>query len=153
MKTRRRLASIALPALYGMLILAMLFLTAAATQCYIRVQNRRDENTHRRSAVSFIQTQAAASGGAGIVVLREGPEGAAICYGEPNRTYETRIYLCSGSLCTEFSRTDRPIDALNADRICRADTFSAEWEGSDLLSVTVNGWHADVRCPGGCADE
>ena len=101
---KRQFTAFALPALYGMLILAMLILTAAAARCYTRVLERRDENTRQRSALSFIQTQAAASGGTGTVVLRDGPEGVAVCFGEPDHAYETRVYLYNGSLCTEFSR-------------------------------------------------
>lgn len=150
---KRQFTAFALPALYGMLILAMLILTAAAARCYTRVLERRDENTRQRSALSFIQTQAAASGGTGTVVLRDGPEGVAVCFGEPDHAYETRVYLYNGSLCTEFSRADQPINALNADPFCRAGIFSAEWERGELLSITADGWHADVWCPGGSADE
>lgn len=135
--------------LYAMLILAMLVLTLAGAKCYTFVLNARSEHTRQRSALSFIQTQAVSCGGRGNVILREGPEGTAVCFREPDSEYETRIYLYNGSLCTEYSRADQPINALYADMVCRADGFSAAWESAELLSVTADGSHADVWCPGG----
>ena len=146
---KKRSSSFMLMALYGVLIVAMLLLTIAGAECYTRVLNKHGENTRQRSAISFIQTQAASSGGKGNVVLRDGPEGTAVCLGETDSEYETRVYLYNGSLCTEFSRADQPIDARNADPFCTLSRFSAEWESEELLHITADGWNAEVWCPGG----
>ena len=146
---KKQTSSFMLLLLYGILIAAMLVLTIAGAKCYTHVLDKRSGNTRQRSAISFIQTQAASCGGKGNIVLRDGPEGPAVCLGETDSAYETRVYLYGGSLCTEFSRADQPIDARNADPFCTLDSFSAEWESEELLRITADGWNADVWCPGG----
>ena len=142
-------AAVMLLLLHAVLILAMLALTFAGAKCYTNMLNDRNKHTRQRSALSFIQTQAVSCGGRGNVILRDGPEGTAVCFREPDTAYETRIYLYNGSLCTEYSRADHPINALYADAVCFADDFSAAWESAELLSVTADGVRADVWCPGG----
>ena len=146
---KKQATALQLLVLYGLLIAAMLLLTIAGARCYAAVAERRSAHTQRRSAVSFLQTQAAACGGRGSVTLRDGPEGTAVCFREGGTDYETRVYLSGGALRTEFSRQDQPIEPANAEELCSADSFAAQWTHDALLEVTVDGRSAGVWCPGG----
>ena len=144
---KRRSTSMMLLILYGFLVSAMLLLTVAGVRCYGAASQRSNDHTARRSALSYVQTQAAACGGS--VILRTGPEGNALCLREPDSDYETRIYLYEGYLCTAFTRADLPIEPEGGERLCSAAGFDAAWVGRTLLRISADGQNAYVWCPGG----
>lgn len=147
METRRK-TGILLLVLYGILIGAMLVLTLAGARLYAGAVESREASARQRSALSYLQTQAAACGGAGRVYLSRGPEGTAVCLRDTEE-YVTRVYLYQGSLRTEYAREDRPMEPEQADSLCAADSFTAYWETEELLCVEADGRCAYIWCAGG----
>ena len=147
METRRK-TGILLLVLYGILIGAMLVLTLAGARLYAGAAESRETSARQRSSLSYLQTQAAACGGAGRVYLSRGPEGTAVCLRDTEE-YVTRVYLYQGSLRTEYAREDRPMEPEQADSLCAADSFAAHWETEELLCVEADGRCAYIWCAGG----
>lgn len=138
--------------LYGLLIGAMLVLTLAGARLYAGAVESREASARQRSALSYLQTQAAACGGAGNIYLAQGPEGTAVCL-KGAEGYVTRVYLYQGSLRTEYTREDRAMDPEQADSLCAAGSFTARWETEELLCVEADGRSAYIWCAGGGGDE
>ena len=142
-------ASGMLLALYSILILSLLALTAAGARLYRQALRAQEEQSRQRGALSYIQSQAAACQGQGQIRLENGPEGVMLCLREPDTDYETRIYQYENALRTEFSRQDQPVTPENSEVVCALETLELGWENEKLLRIAADGRQAWVFYQGG----
>lgn len=137
--------------LYSLLICALLVLVVAGARLYGSTVDNKLLHSTRRSALSYIQSQAAASEGS-AVALESGPEGTMLCLYEADGDYVTRIYLAEGYLRTELSPLSVPAAPERSERICALEEFALSREPGGLLKIQADGLVGWVYC-GGEPDE
>ena len=130
--------------LYSALILALLVLVYAGASLYSSAALSQQANADRRSALSFVQSQAA--GCRVNVVLKQGSEGQILCLPEDGTDYETRIFLHDGKLRTAFVPEDSPVDADLGDAICPLESFVLSWQSDSLLKISADGAEGFAGC-------
>ena len=130
--------------LYSALILALLVLVYAGASLYSSAALSQQANADRRSALSFVQSQAA--GCRVNVVLKQGSEGQILCLPEDGTDYETRIFLHDGKLRTAFVPKDLPVDADLGDVICPLESFELSWQSDCLLKISADGVEGYAGC-------
>ena len=130
--------------LYSALMLALLVLVYAGASLYSSAALSQRLNADRRSALSFVQSQAA--GCREKVVLRQGAQGQILCLPEDGTDYETRIFLHEGELRTAFVTKDSPADADLGDAICPLESFALSWQSDTLLKISADGAEGFAAC-------
>ena len=130
--------------LYSALMLALLVLVYAGASLYSSAALSQRTNADRRSALSFVQSQAAAC--RENVVLRQGTEGPILCLPEDGTDYETRIFLHEGKLKTSFVPKDSPLDAQDGDAVCPLESFALSWQSDSLLKISADGAEGFAAC-------
>lgn len=152
MKYKNR-TSLVLLLLYATLILALLILTAGGARLYRQALSDQAQQSCQRSALSYIQSQAALCQGKGQVRLSSGPEGTMLCLREPDSDYEIRIYQYEATLRTEFSHREQPVTPEISEVVGNLESLEICWAEDSLLSITADGRQAWVWCQGGTADD
>ena len=130
--------------LYSALILALLVLVYAGASLYSSAVLSQQANADRRSALSFVQSQAA--GCRENVRLEQGAEGQILCLPEDGTRYETRIFLHDGKLRTAFVPKDSPLDADLGDAVCPLESFELSWQSDSLLKISADGAEGFAAC-------
>lgn len=147
---QKQWSSMMLLALYVILIGALLVLVVSGARLYGEIIGVNTEHVDQRSALAFIQNQAAANEGG--IEIKPGIEGEMLCLIEAGGKYETRIYQCGGALCTQLCSVQAELNAGSGQRICEISGFALCWEREGLLRVEADGACAYVYCAGGGAD-
>lgn len=130
--------------LYGFLIVSLLVLVYSGASLYSAVEDARQGNGNRRSALSFVQSQVA--GCRTGVTIKPGPEGQMLCLPEADTAYETRIFLYRGELRTAFVPEDDPLEGEAGAPICPASEFGLAWQGEGLLRISADGAVGYAAC-------
>lgn len=133
--------------LYALLTLALLVLTAAGAEFYSSAVAAQNRHRAQRSALAFVQSQAAAFETG--VTLQSGEEGNVLCLREPEGSYETRIYYYDGALRTQLCGIGDTLRPEAGERICDLQSFALEWAEDGLLRITADGRTAYAYCGGG----
>ena len=136
-------------ALYALLIAALLLLTVAGARLYASAVAAQTENARQRSALSFIQTQLAASAGEAYIHVEEGSEGDILRISEPDGSFETAVYVYDGTLCTQMLAAGAVLSPENGEQICSMNSLSVCWESGGLLRIEADGRSAWAYCGGG----
>ena len=130
--------------LYSALILALLVLVYAGASLYSSAVLSQQANADRRSALSFVQSQAA--GCRENVRLEQGAERQILCLPEDGTEYETRIFLHDGKLRTVFVPTYAPLDSDLGDAVCPLESFALSWQSDTLLKISADGAEGFAAC-------
>ena len=141
---KRQETSFMLMLLYSALILALLVLVYAGASLYSSAALSQQNNADRRSALSFVQSQAA--GCRENVRLEQGSEGQILCLPEDGTDYETRIFLHEGKLRTAFVPKASPADADLGDAVCPLESFALSWQSDSLLKISADGAEGFAAC-------
>lgn len=131
--------------LYTLLIIGLLVLVVAGAHLYAAALDSKDLHAEQRSALSYVQTQAASCRSAVFVDEQEGwPVLRLIDSG-----YETCIYLYEGKLHSQLIRSGLTLDLPRGERICDMNKFILTWENPRLLKVETDCGTAYICCDGG----
>lgn len=145
--TERRRLPLALLLLDTLLILGLLVLVVAGAGLYASAVDDQRFHAQQRSALSYVQSQAALCRGG--VAVEPGEEGDVLLLTQPGGGYVTRIYLHEKTLRSQLVPTDAAISPENGDVICAMEEFDLTWISDTLLQVQTDFGSAYVRCWGG----
>lgn len=147
MKAQQR-ASMAQLIVYAELILALLVLTAAGAKLYSSALLARQEHSHQRLALSYLQSQALGFSGSAMMTA-PGPEGDMLVLREADGHFETRIYVYDGRLCSEFSPVDSAVSPAGSQTICPLEELTLQWDSPTLLRITADRIEGSICSRGG----
>ncbi len=139
-KNIKSASSISMLILYGILILALLFLTLIGCRLYNSFTESRIQNEKSRAACAYIQSKVSSLDSKGAVVVQKGFDGQSdmLVLREEENSYETRIFISQGKLMELFTQKDEKTDLTKAETITDEKTLSLELrENGKLLQVTT----------------
>ncbi|SDB21475.1 DUF4860 domain-containing protein [Eubacterium oxidoreducens] len=136
-------ASISMLILYGILIVALLFLTMAGCRLYTVFTDKRLANEQKRATLSYLQAKVASLDAQGAITIEDGPEKCSdmLVLAEGETQYETRIFVYNGQLMELFTKTTASTDIQLAEVITSEEEFEMELnaDGSLLRVETSQG--------------
>lgn len=136
--------ALVLTVLYGLLILALLVLVLTGARLYGGITQESTRQGEIRTALSFLQGQAAADRTG--VTLTPGPEGQMLRIADGE--YETRIYQYQGTLMCEYAKADGGVNPETGESICGISSLELALQGN-LLTVWVDGARGEIWLAGG----
>ncbi len=142
-------SALMLTVLYALLIGALLVLVLAGARLYTGMTQSREAQTARRTALSFIQTQAASA--RGDITLGSGPEGDMLCLRDGD--YETRIYTWKGNLLAEYAPAENPVSPENAEVLCALDSLKLFRVSDNRIAIQAGEAQGQIWTAGGGEDE
>lgn len=133
--------------LYAMLILALLVLAIAGARLYGSALEQQERNDRERSALAYIQTQAAACRGS--ITVAPGPQGDALVLTDGD--YCTTIYVFDGCLRARFGEAGAAFRPEEGEILCPMEQFRAEARSGAVI-ISTDAGAAVVQRFGGEAD-
>lgn len=140
-KEQNRNTALPATALYALLLVCVLALTAFGANIYGAVTAAHNAGSAQRAALSYLCVRLRAADEAGAVTVTTGPEGDALILAEPlaQSGYATRIYLWQGQLVEDYAPADSAFAPANAQPIAKTAAFTATVEGNLVRVHTEQG--------------
>ncbi len=133
-------------ALLALCVAAVLFFCLAVGVCvYKNLSDRNTVDSNTRMGTALITNSVKMDDSIDSIGTGEGPEGPSLVLTErtDDRTFETRIYACNGSIVEEHALADAAYSPDRATKLVDSDSFSFSYQAG-LLSVTTDWGEADV---------
>lgn len=139
--TRRPDAALPATALFALLLVCLLALTAAGAAVYVRIAGSAADGRSRRAALDYLCARVRAADEANAVTLADGPEGPVLVLAEPlaDSGFATRIYLYDGHLVEDYAPENSALSPDTAQPLAETALFAATFDGSLLTVQTTQG--------------